>query len=134
MEEFSKRLDTGITMEKDTATINLDFTKIFQRDKMDKDTVPTSLFLDLSQTSFTDLIEHPLCQTFLKNKFKKVIWSFVFLIMLPHFLFSLIYSIYSVFLFGHLCALNDTDGRWEWNQTIPCRDMTNTEVNQPWRI
>ena len=129
MEEFRKRLDAGIVMEKNSATINLDFTKIFQRDKMDEETVPTTLFQDLSQTSFTDLIEHPLCLTFLRNKFRKVIWSFVFFIMLPHFLFSLIYSSYGVYIFGHLCIMNNTDGRWKWNQAIPCRDMTNTEVS-----
>ena len=129
MEEFSKLLDKGITMEEEQATINLDFTKIFRRDKMDDDTVPTSLFLDLSLTSFTDLIEHPLCMTFLKNKFNKVIWSFVFFIMVPHFLFSLIYSFYSVFVFGHLCAMNDTDGRWYLNEDIPCGDINDTQVS-----
>ena len=132
MEEFSKLLDTGITMEKDKATINLDFTKIFQRHKMnEEDTLPTSLFLDLSQTPFRDLIEHPLCQTFLQNKLNKVVWYFVFFIMLPHFLFSLVYSFYSGFIFGHLCAMNSTDNnrRWEWDQDIPCRDMSDTEVS-----
>ena len=125
-------IQSGITLEKDKATINLDFTKIFRRDRMkEEDTLPTSLFLDLSQTPFRDLIEHPLCQTFLQNKFNKVVWYFVFFIMVPHFLFSLIYSFYSGFIFGHLCAINasDNDRRWEWNQDIPCRDMSDTEVS-----
>ena len=86
MEEFEQLLDTGITMEKDKAIITLDFTKIFQRDKMKDDTLETSLFSDLSKSQFRELIEHPLCQTFLKDKFNMVIWYFVF---------SVIYSLYS---------------------------------------
>ena len=128
MEEFGKRLDSGITMEKDKAIIHLDFTKIFLREKMKQDTLQTSLFYDLSQTPFKDLITHPLCQTFLKDKFKKVIWYFVFFIMLPHFIFAVIYSIYSGLIFGHLCPMNDTDSRWEWMEEIPCGPMNNTEV------
>ena len=69
MEEFKDRLDTGIKMEKDKAIIHLDFTKIFQREKMKQDTLPTSLFFDLTQTPFKYLLEHPLCLTFLQNKF-----------------------------------------------------------------
>ena len=34
-----------------------------------------------------------------------------FFIMLPHFIFSTIYSFYSVYVFGHLCAMNDTAER-----------------------
>ena len=128
MEEFVKRLDSGITMEEDNATIHLDFTKIFQRDKMDEDTLQTSLFFDLSQTPFKSLIEHPLCQTFLKDKFNRVIWYFVFFIMVPHFIFSVIYSFYSGFIFGHLCHMNDTNGRWEWMEDIPCGEMDSTKV------
>ena len=123
MEEFRKLLDSGITMEKDKAIIHLDFTKIFLREKMKQDTLQTSLFVDLSRTPFKDLIEHPLCQTFLKDKFNKVIWYFVFFIMMPHFIFSLNYSLYSGLIFGYLCHMNDTDRRWKWLEEIPCMQV-----------
>ena len=130
MEEFGKRLDSGITMEKDKAIIDLDFTKIFDGGKMDEDTLQTSLFYDLSQTQFKYLIEHPLCQTFLQNKFNMVIWYFVFFIMVPHFVFSVIYSLYSGLIFGHLCPMNDTDeSRWDPDEDIPCGLIKETEVS-----
>ena len=130
MEEFGKLLDSGITMEKHKAIIHLDFTKIFRRDKMDEDTLQTSLFFDLSQTPFKYLIEHPLCQTFLKDKFNRVIWYFVFFIMVPHFIFSVNYSLYSGLIFGHLCHMNDTDeSRWDFDENIPCGPITDTQVN-----
>ena len=88
----------------------------------------TSLFFDLSQTHFKDLIAHPLCQAFLEDKCKKEIWYFVIFIMVPHFVFSLIYSIYSGALLGHLCAMNDTDGRWELTEEIPCGQIDETTV------
>ena len=135
MEEFEKLLNTGITMEKDEATITLDFTKIFQRDKMKDDTLETSLFADLSQSQFKELIEHPLCQTFLFKKFdKKVIWYFVFFIMVPHMMFSTIYSLYSGVFFGYLCVPNNTSRRGNLTERIPCvdLDMNSTEVS--WRI
>ena len=135
MEEFEKLLNTGITMEKDEATITLDFTKIFQRDKMKDDTLETSLFADLSQSQFKELIEHPLCQTFLFKKFdKKVIWYFVFFIMVPHMMFSTIYSLYSGVFFGYLCVPKNTSRRGNLTERIPCvdLDMNSTEVS--WRI
>ena len=125
MDEFKKLLDSGITIDRDKAIIHLDFTKIFLREKMKQDTLETSLFFDLSQTQFKDLIAHPLCQTFIEDKW---IWNFVFFIMLPHFIFSLIYSFHSGLLFGYLCEMNDTDGRWEAAEEIPCGPIDDTMV------
>ena len=124
MEEFDTRLDSGISMEKDEAIITLDFTKIFQRDKMREDTLETSLFSDLSQSQYPGLIEHPLCQTFLTKKFdKKVIWYFVFFIMVPHIIFSTIYSLYSGVFFGYLCLPKSTSSRWDLLEKIPCDNV-----------
>ena len=124
MEEFDTRLDTGISMKKDEAIITLDFTKIFQREKMREDTLETSLFSDLSQSQYQWLIEHPLCQTFLNKKFdKKVIWYFVFFIMVPHIIFSTIYSLYSGVFFGYLCLPKSTSSRWDFSEKIPCDDV-----------
>ena len=124
MEEFEKLLDTGISMKKDEAIITLDFTKIFHREKMQEDTLETSLFSDLSKSQFSELIEHPLCQTFLNWKFDKtVILYFVFFIMVPHMMFSTIYSLYSGVFFGYLCVPNNTNSRWNWTEKIDCVDV-----------
>ena len=88
MEEFRKRLDDGITLDRDRAVISLDHGKIFQRNKMEENITEMTLFLSLGDSPFKDFIEHPLCQSFLYSKFKKVIWFFVIALMMPHFLFS----------------------------------------------
>ena len=88
MEEFRKRLDEGITLDKDKAIISLDHDMIFQRNKMEETVTEMSLFLSLGESPFKDFIEHPLCQSYLYSKFKKVIWFFVIALMMPHFLFS----------------------------------------------
>ena len=55
---------------------------------MEENITEMTLFLSLGDSPFKDFIEHPLCQSFLYSKFKKVIWFFVIALMMPHFLFS----------------------------------------------
>ena len=86
MEEYRKHLDEGISLDKDNIT--MDYTKIFKRDKMKGETTEMTLFQSLGESPFKDIIEHPLMQSFLHNKFNKVKWYFGVILMLPHFLFS----------------------------------------------
>ena len=86
MEEYRKHLDEGISLDKDNIT--MDYTKIFKRDKMKGATTEMTLFQSLGESPFKEIIEHPLVQSFLHNKFNKVKWYFVVVLMLPHFLFS----------------------------------------------
>ena len=124
MEEFEKLLDTGITMNKDEAIITLNFTKIFQIDKMKEETLETSLFSDLDQSQFKELIEHPLCLVFIHQVlFKKLLWYYVFFIMVPHWLFSTIYSFYCGVFFGYLCVPKNNSSRWDLLERIPCVDV-----------
>jgi len=122
MEEFRKRLDEGITLDRDRAVISLDHDKIFKRDQMEENITDMSLFLSLSDSPFEDIIEHPLCQTFLCSKFKKVTLFFVIAMMLPHFLFSVIFSVYCGILFGYLCVPEDKDfeDRFNLSSNIAC--------------
>ena len=131
MEEYRTLLDQGITMETDEATITLDFTKIFQRNKMDEETTQMSLFMDLGLSPFKDLIEHPLCHTFLHKQFNKVIWYFVLFMLLPHLIFCTVYSLYCGVFFGYLCVPGDTEEyqRWDLYREIPCRQLDYIEVN-----
>ena len=46
---------------------------------------------------------------------------------------SAIFSIYSILIFGHLCAPDDEDNgetRWQWNQTIDCHRNTSDNQNK----
>lgn len=85
-EEYREHLDQGISLDKDNIT--MDYTKIFKRNKMKGDTTEMTLFQCLGESPFKEIIEHPLMQSFLHNKFNKVKWYFVIILMLPHFLFS----------------------------------------------
>ena len=45
-----------------------------------------------------------------------------------YYLFSVIFSIYAVLLFGDLCKPNDDDKdeeRWDWNKTVNCKKWSN---------
>ena len=89
MEEYKNYLDQGITLHKDKAIITLDYEKIFKRSKLGDGTTEMTLFLHLGYSPpFKDFIEHPLCHSFIDNKFKRVIWFFVLILLFPHFLFS----------------------------------------------
>ncbi len=86
MEEYRKQLDEGISLDKDNIT--MDYTKIFKRNQMKGATTEMTLFQSLGESPFKEIIEHPLMQSFLHNKFNKVKWYFGVILMLPHFLFS----------------------------------------------
>ena len=88
MEEFRKRLDEGITLDKDKAIISLDQNMIFQGNKMEETTPEMAFFLSLGESPFNECFEHPLCQSYLYSKFQKVVGFFVIFLMMPHFIFS----------------------------------------------
>ena len=140
VEEYRKYLDEGITLHKDKAIITLDYSRIFRKDKMEGATKDMTLFQALADSPFKDLIEHPLCQCYLHNKFRKVIWFFVLILLFPHFFFSgnqyststarcklqclAVFSVYSGLLFGYLCAPPkdaQPEERWDFNQEIECK-------------
>ena len=138
MEEYRRRLDDGISLDRDKAIINLDHSRI-QKNKVDGATTEMSLFLSLGESPFKEFIEHPLCRTFLYNKFKRVIWYFLIILMLPHFLFSglfqsnekyremsiflVVFSVYSGALFGYLCTPDkeEPDSRFDLLYEIECQ-------------
>ena len=137
MEGFRERLDTGITLECGVLTamergerIKLDFTKIFDtRDEKDPENLQIFLLQELFWTPFKHLLEHPLCHAFLHNKYQKFKHLYLFFIMLPHVIFSLICSFYSGVMFGYLCAPNDPDNRWKWTEDVPCKQTDGTAVS-----
>ena len=137
MEQYRKHLDEGITLDKDNIT--MDYTKIFKRNRMKGATTEMTLFQSLGESPFKEIIEHPLMQSFLHNKFNKVKWYFVVILMLPHFLFSgsnnhylngkhstvilsALFSVYSALLFGFLCSPENPEQRFDFRQEIPCDD------------
>ena len=140
MEGFRDRLDSGITLEcgwpskkiESGELIELDFTKIFDtQDEEDPENLQIFLLNELFRfrTSFKHLLEHPLCCAFLENKYQKFFKLYLFCIMLPHIIFSLIFSFYCGVMFGYLCAPNDKDNSWKWNEEVKCLETEGTAVS-----
>ena len=88
MEEYEKKLDTGITLSTDETKIELDFSKIYDKNKLQPFVDEMSMFQDLSKSPFKDYIEHPLCQTFLHDQFNRVKYFFYGGVLVPHLIFS----------------------------------------------
>merc|ERR1719219_405835 len=57
--------------------------------------------------------------------------DFVVILMLPHFLFSALFSVYSALLFGFLCSPEkvNTEQRFNLWHEIPCRDDTDDLIS-----
>ena len=119
MDEFTRRLDSGVKKVGDV--ISLDFSKISTKDD-------TSLFKDLVKSHGSEMLKdqilHPLCHAYLYKKYSQLKWFYILIIGLSHFVFSAIYSIYSVLLFQYICSPdNNFDqgaDRWNWNTIIEC--------------
>ena len=130
MEEFKNHLESGIVLEK-FDLINLDFTKLMDREKFAEDTNDMTLFLDLVKTPFKDYVEHPLCHAFLYLKYCQVKWFYFVIVMASHLIFSVVFSIYCGLMFGLLCAPDenaDLNDRWSWNKKIDCQMSPNQNV------
>ena len=149
MQAIKDRFDEGLLME--NGQIRMDFTKLFgsQDGNIDDTEHQMLLFKELEMSQFQEYIEHPLCQAYIGYKFNKRVklyfWTFF---ILPSILFagepskintlenikmlfslSVIFSIYSVLLFGNLCVPEKATPteRWEWNQIIHCHGWVNDE-------
>ena len=70
LEEFNKMLDDGLTI--DGSTITLDFSKIFVKGTEDSNIDEMMLIEEISSSPFKHTIDHPLIQTFLHDKFRRV--------------------------------------------------------------
>ena len=88
MEEYKNKLDTGIVVSNDETKIELDFSKIYDKNKLKSHVDEMSMFQDLTKTPFKDFIEHPLCQTYLHDQFNRVKYLFYGGALLPHLIFS----------------------------------------------
>ena len=86
LEEFNKMLDDGLTM--DGSTITLDFSKIFVKGTEDSNIDEMMLIEEISSSPFKDTIDHPLIQTFLHDKFRRVKPFYIIFQLLPYLVFA----------------------------------------------
>ena len=131
-EEFTKRLDSGITFDRN-AVARIDFRKIFRNLGKGDGNDNMDFFFGLINSPFKTMLEHPLLWAFLNMKLVQV-KKFHYFTIFCHLLFSAGLSAYCSIIFNQLCpgedivetiaGLNATkeDGgsRWDIRSTIDC--------------
>ena len=131
-EEFTKRLDSGITFDRN-GVARLDFRKIFRNLGKGDGNDNMDFFFGVINSPFKTMLEHPLLWAFLNMKLVQV-KKFHYFTIFCHLLFSAGLSAYSSIIFNQLCpgedivetmaGLNATkeDGgsRWDIRSTIDC--------------
>lgn len=86
LEEFNLMLDDGIV--RNGSTITLDFSKIYVKDTENSNTDEMMLIEQIAESPFHSTIEHPLIQTFLHDKFRRVKLLYFLFMLLPALLFA----------------------------------------------
>ena len=107
IDEFMKRLDKGIVLDdpENETKIMLDFRKLFsvtEGTHKDTNTSIMEIFINLSNSPFKRIIQHPLVKAFLALKMKQV-KVFYGLFCLAHLIFSVVFSVYCFLVFARLC-------------------------------
>ena len=141
IEEFKKRLDKGIRLEDpgNETKIILDFRKLFSVEGWSRRSRDgegnMAMFLNLSKPvgqwsmkflPAVSILEHPLVKTYLYLKMRQVQF-FYWILMLCHFIFSVVFSIYAVLTFAFLCPPTEGDraARKDLRATVKCDGGTN---------
>ena len=86
LEEFNLMLDDGNA--RNGSTITLDFSKIYVKDTDNSNTDEMLLIEQIAESPFKDTIYHPLIQTFLHVKFRRVKLLYVLFMLLPYLFFA----------------------------------------------
>ena len=128
MSAVQDRFDEGLSMTEARNSINLDFLKIYGsvenvNTTREHDMLLFKTLAKLPET-FREYVEHPLSEAFLSYKFRHVKYFFWIFSFLPTLIFSVVFSIYSILLFGKLCKPDEDDNedeRYEWTHVINCK-------------
>ena len=142
IDEFMKRLDKGIILDdpENETKIMLDFRKLFSvtEGTPKDDTSIMEIFINLSNSPFQRIVEHPLVKAFLALKLKQV-KVFYGIFCLSHLTFSLVFSTYCFLVFARLCPPSEEtkETRHDMGSSIACSlegdRMTATNiVNLSW--
>ena len=128
IQEFKKRLDKGIRLEDpgNETKIQIDFRKLFSVEefKARDGEGNLAMFLNLCHPvchRHVGILEHPLVKTYLHLKMKQVQY-FYWILVVCHFIFSIVFSIYSVLTFAFLCPPTEEDRamRMDFTSTVKC--------------
>ena len=131
IKEFKKRLDKGIRLEDpgNETKIQIDFRKLFSVEefKARDGEGNLAMFLNLCEpvgqgSPVVGILEHPLVKTYLHLKMKQV-QNFYWILIVCHFIFSIVFSVYAVLTFAFYCPPADEDRlmRRNFTSTVKCR-------------
>ena len=130
IQEFKKRLDKGIRLEDpgNETKIQIDFRKLFSVEefKARDGEGNLAMFLNLCEpvgqgSPVVGILEHPLVKTYLHLKMKQV-QNFYWILIVCHFIFSVVFSIFTVLIFAFHCppSEKDRDMRRNFTSTVQC--------------
>ena len=135
MKAFEERLDTGLKLEGGMTDMNskvkIDFNKlspnIYSLQKQD-----ISIFLELMKSPYKTLLKHPLSEAFLHLKWKQIKYIHLILIIITHFIYSTVYTVYALLVFGTICEpdTNTTIGGvvLDWGDTSTITHIRRIEL------
>ena len=152
MKAFEERLDSGLKLEGASTDLNskvkLDFNKLSTNiNSLQYQDI--SIFLELMKSPYKSLLKHPLSEAFLFLKWKQIKYLHLFMIIISHFIYSVVYTTYALLVFGSICELKNNETlnitqnqnlkfnwssqdtidsiKWQGNLKIPC-STNNTNV------
>ena len=124
MKAFEERLDTGLKLEGGISDMNskvkIDFNKlspnIYSLQKQD-----ISIFLELMKSPYKTLLKHPLSEAFLHLKWKQIKYIHFIMIIITHFIYSSVYTLYALLVFGSICEPDNNTriGNIDFNWSSP---------------
>ena len=110
MKTFEERLDTGLKLENTNSErcskVKMDFNTLSPNmNSLHRQDI--SIFMELMKSPYHVLLKHPLSQAFLHLKWNQIKYLHIIFIILSHFVYSSVYTIYALLIFGSICEPHD---------------------------
>jgi len=127
MKTFEERLDTGLRLESAnsemSSKVKMDFNKLSPNmNSLHRQDI--AIFMELMKSPYHVLLKHPLSQAFLYLKWNQIKYLHLIFIIFSHFIYSTVYTIYALLIFGSICEPHDYDSlmndRFNLSISIPC--------------
>ena len=122
LRSIEERMDSGLQMDhshenaEGDSTIKMDFNILIPTKRNGYNYISeVGLFTEVLSMRNTDpaklekILMHPLSLSFLHLKWQQIKWLYYLLILCSHFIYSFVYSIYTVMVFNKLCHPDETN-------------------------
>ena len=124
MRSFEERLDLGLKLESASsemsAKVKMDFNKLSPNiNSLHRQDI--QIFMELMKSSYHSLLKHPLSQAFLYLKWNQIKYLYLFFSIFCHFVYSTVYTIYALIIFGTLCKPVVSSEHVSLTSYVPCK-------------